>query len=134
MSTVNDEKILKLRKQIEEKESALKGTERFSPITTCSIELYGVRQNIQVLTIEQLEFLYVQLYLLKQGAMEVGYDLKISGFALDSWLKDVKSKIAVLSRNEEVAKLNRMKQQLESMLSDDKQKEMKIDEIADLLK
>ena len=45
----NDELILQLKKQIEDKKKALRATEKFTPITNCSIELDGVRQNIQVL-------------------------------------------------------------------------------------
>jgi len=57
----NDEKILALRKQIENKKEELKKAVRFNPITNCSIELGGTRYNINTLTQEQLVILLVEL-------------------------------------------------------------------------
>lgn len=131
----NDQRILELKKQIEIKKEKLGKSLRFSPVTNCSIELDGVRHNIQVLTKEQLVMLMVKLNSLLMSAkvLEVSEDFNISGYHVCDWISDIQSKIDILSRKDEERKLKAMEDKLLKLLSDGKKVELEIDEIASLL-
>ena len=136
MATVqNDEKILKLKEQIAQKKKQLDKSKRFSPITNCSIELDGVRSNIQILTKDQLIFLLVKLngYLMSAKALEIS-DFSIGGYRADEWMSDIQLRIDILNRKDDENKLKDMESKLDRMLSDEKKTELEISEIEDLLK
>lgn len=128
----NDTVILTLKKQIEEKKNALKTTERFSPVTNCSIELDGMRYNIQVLDKEQLISMLVRLNSYRLSAVDLGVlsEYKISGFTLDNWLKDLNAKLMNVNRKVEENRLKVMEDRLHNLLSNEKKIELEIDEIA----
>lgn len=134
--TKNDEKIMILKKQIEEKKEKLKKAEKFSPITNCSLEVDGVRHNINVLQKEQIVTLLVKLNTYAMSAKDLGIlsDYNISGFNVEDWLTDLKAKLDNLSRKEEEMKLKAMEGKLHQLLSNDKKVELEIEEIESLLK
>jgi transcriptional regulator of NAD metabolism len=136
MGNTNDQRILTLKKQIEEKKEKLGKSTKFVPVTNCSIELDGVRYNIQVLTKEQLIMLMVKLnsYLMSAKVLEVLDDFNISGYHVSDWISDIQAKIDVLSRKDEERKLKAMEDKLLKLLSDGKKVELEIDEIESLLK
>lgn len=136
MTQTNDEQILALKKKIEEKEKLLKETERFQPITNCSIDLDGVRSNIQVLDKFTLTALLLKLNVYKLSAEDLELDLNdvyFSGFRILDWISDVKSKLANLNRKEEKEKLAKLKSRLTSLLSKEKSVELEISDIASML-
>jgi hypothetical protein len=135
MSNSNDQRILTLKKQIEEKKDKLGKSTRFSPVTNCSIELDGVRHNIQVLNKEQLIMLMVKLnsYLMSAEVLEVLEDFNISGYHASDWISDIQSKIEVISRKDEEKQLKAMEDKLLKLLSDGKKVELEINEIESLL-
>lgn len=132
----NDVVILKLKEQIKEKKKLLETTKRFQPVTNCSIDIDGVRLNIQVLSKEQLVNLLVKLNIYKMSAKELELlnEFSISGFTVEDWMKDVQSKLMNLNRKEEENKLIAMENRLHNLLSGEKKVELEIQEIADLLK
>lgn len=136
MTTKNDELILQLKKQIDEKKKSLKATERFQPITNCSIELDGIRSNIQVLTKEQLISLLVKLNSYRKSADELGMlnEYSIGGYSVDDWISDVKSKYLNLNRKEEQENLRQKELRLTQLLSGEKKVELELEEIANSLK
>lgn len=126
----NDETILELKRKIAEKKKELKSSERFVPLTNCSIELDGVRSNIQVLTKEQLTMLLLKLTTYKLAMKEIMLEsFNISGFEIDDWIFDVKSKLATLTRKEEEQKLRQMEQKLHNLLSNDTKVELELQQI-----
>lgn len=126
----NDETILELKRKIAEKKKELKSSERFVPFTNCSIELDGVRSNIQVLTKEQLTMLLLKLTTYKLAMKEITLEsFNISGFEIDDWIFDVKSKLATLTRKEEEQKLRQMEQKLHNLLSNDTKVELELQQI-----
>lgn len=136
MATVqNDEKILKLKEQIAQKKKQLDKSKRFAPITNCSIELDGVRSNIQVLAKDQLVFLLVKLngYLMSAKALEIS-DFSICGYRVDEWMSDIQLRIDILNRKDDENKLKDMESKLDRLLSNEKKTELEINEIEDLLK
>ena len=132
----NDEKIIVLKKQIEEKKAKINKSQRFMPITNCSIEVDGVRHNIQVLTKDQIISLLVKLNSYAMSADELGIllDYNISGFNVMDWIKDLESKLEFLSRKEEENKLKVMESKLDQLLSNEKKTELELDEIENMLK
>lgn len=135
MTNTNDERILKLKMQIENKKNSLSSVARFSPITNCSIELDGERFNIQTLDQNMLITLLIKLNSYMVAAKEIGYENHCySGYPLQDWIEDVKSRLDIFSYREEQTKLKKMEDKLSKMLSDEKKTQLEIDEIEDMLK
>ena len=136
MSNINDQRILDLKKQIAAKKEKLGKSLRFAPVTNCSIEVEGVRHNIQVLQKEQLVYLMVKLnsYLLSAKDLGVEEEFTISGFLAQDWISDIQSRIEILSRKDEEKLLKAMEDKLTKLLSEKKKVELEIDEIESLLK
>jgi len=137
MNTVlNDSKIMTLKAQILEKRDKLDKSRKFIPVTNCSIEVNGIRSNIQVLMKEQLISLLVKLNSYKISAKELGLldEFMISGYKIEDWIIDVKSRLDVVSRKDEERNLKIMEDRLSKLLSNEKKVELEIDEIANILK
>ncbi|MGG1440867.1 hypothetical protein ABE354_02180 [Brevibacillus laterosporus] len=135
MTKTNDQKILELKKQIEEKKKKVGMSQKFTPVTNCSIELDGARYNIQVLQKEQIILLVVKLNAYALAAKELGLlgDYNISGFNVMDWLTDLKAKLDFVNRKEEEGKLKMMEAKLDQLLSNEKKVELEIDEIESML-
>lgn len=130
----NDERIMKLKQKIAEQKKQLKKSERFSPITNCSVELDGIRHNLNVLNKEKLIDLAVKLNVYQMSCDELGFgEYVISGYPVADWIEDIKSRLAILSRKEEENKLKAYEAQLHKLLSNDKKVELEIDAIANSL-
>lgn len=133
----NDQRILQLKKQIEEKKEQVGKSTRFTPLTNCSLELEGERYNINVLSREQLISLMIRLNMYKISASDLGIimaDVEFSGYDVLNWIADIKAKIEILSRKDEERNLKAMEEKLVKLLSDGKKVELELDEIASFLK
>lgn len=132
----NDSKIMTLKTQILEKRNKLDGIKKFSPITNCSIEVDGIRSNIQVLVREQLVTLLVKLncYRISAKDLELPDGFSVSGYRVEDWIADIKAKLDVVSRKDEERKLKSMEAKLDLLLSNDKKVELEINEIESMLK
>lgn len=136
MANNNDQKILELKKQIEEKKRKISKAQKFTPVTNCSIELDGTRYNIQVLAKDQIVALMVKLnaYAIAAKELELLNEYNISGYNVIDWINDLKAKLDFVCRKEEENKLKAMEAKLDRLLSDDKKVELEINEIESLLK
>lgn len=132
----NDQRILILKKQIESKKEKLNKSLRFSPITNCSIDVDGVRFNIQVLPRLELISLMVKLNSYMHSAIDLNVinEYTISGYKVEDWIEDIKSRIDILSHKDEEKKLKAMEDKLHKLLSDGKKVELEINEIESILK
>jgi hypothetical protein len=131
----NDEKIIKLKSQIEEKKSKLSKCEKFTPVTNCSLDLEGIRFNLNVQSKEQLTLLRIKLNCYLMSVKDLKLEgVTISGFAIEDWITDIKSKLSIISRKEEESKLKIMEDKLTELLSNDKKIELEIESIEQLLK
>jgi hypothetical protein len=131
----NDQRILQLKKQIEEKKEQLGKTTKFTPLTNCSLELEGERYNINVLQKEQLTILLLRLNMYRISAIDLSVNsVEISGYLLSEWISDIKAKIEILSRKDEERNLKAMEDKLVKLLSDGKKVELELNEIESLLK
>lgn len=132
----NDEKIIKLKQQIEEKRTKLGNLKRFTPITNCILELDGITTNIQILPKEKLALLLVKLNLYKMSIenLNMSFDkIIISGYDVRDWIMDILAKTDIIHYKEEEQKLKTMEDKLEKLLSNEKKTELAIDEIAKML-
>ena len=126
----SDNMVLELKQKIAQKEKVIQKASKFAPVTNCSLQFQGVTYNLHTLDKNTLHYLLVELNLLKDKSIELGYDLSFSGFSLNNWLEDLESKLANLNKNQEQNKLNKMKEQLEGLLSEDKKKELLLQQLA----
>lgn len=131
----NDDKILALKKQIEVKRATVGPAKRFSPLTSCSIELDGARYNLHTMHRESLIFLLCKLVALNDVAKNLGYDKQcmISGFPTGDWIADIQTKLEIMAQKDDLGKLKAMEAQLNKLLSADKKTELEIDNIAAML-
>lgn len=137
MANNNDQKILDLKKQIEEKKTKLDKLQRFTPITNCSIEIDGVtRTNIQTLDKDSIVRLMVKLQSYKTAAeaLDVSSQYILSGYKPEDWIKDLKQRLDILSRKDEETKLKLMEDKLQALLSSDMKVQLELSEIESLLK
>ena len=133
---INDSKIITLKNQISEKRKQIDKIKKFTPITNCSIEVDGIRSNIQVLVKEQLIALVVKLNSYVSSAKELDLldEYTISGYKAEDWIADIKSKLDIVSHKDEERKLKDMEEKLDRLLSNEKKTELEINEIENMLK
>ena len=132
----NDDRILELKKQIEEKKKLLadKNT-RFVPETNCVLVMNKNSTNLNVCSDEELKLLLISLNAYLMSAKNLGMDdFEISGYNATTWIKDVKSKLEISELKKQQSDLKAMEQKLDKLLSDDKKTELELDDIAALLK
>ena len=132
----NDEKIIKLKQQIEDKRTKLGNLKRFTPITNCILELDWITTNIQILPKEKLALLLIKLNLFKMSIENLNMSLGeiiINGYNIGDWMSDILTKIDIISYKEEEQKLKTMESKLVELLSKEKKTELAIDEIEKML-
>ncbi len=132
----NDDKIIALKKTIELRRESIGKPLRFTPKTSCVIELDGVRYNINVLQRDELILLACKLKSLSMAAdsLNVTDQLVISGFPITMWGEDIGNRIGVIDQKNTLTQLEVMEAQLDKLLSGDKRTELEIDAIAAMLK
>lgn len=128
----NDDKIMMLKKSIEAKKEEIGQIQRFSPITSCSIELDGTRYNLHSADRSSLILLLCKLHNLDTAAEALGYfnQCMIGGFSTCDWISDIQDRLAIIAQKEKLQQLKAMEAQLDKLLSDDKKTELEIESIA----
>ena len=130
----NDERVLQLKKVIEDKKAELKSVKRFIPLTNCVLDLEGQKYNLNVLQLENLRLLLVKLNMYLISAKDLGINLEIAGYNIEEWITDIKSKIKIFEYKKKESELKVLEAKLDKMLSDEKKTELELDEIAALSK
>lgn len=133
MATKNDERVLQLKQVIDKKKSELKGSKRFTPLTNCVLDLEEQKYNLNVLQLDDLQFLLVKLNMYLMSAKNLGICLEISGYNIEEWITDIKCKIEIFEYKKEEAELKALEVKLDKMLSNEKRTELELDEITTLL-
>lgn len=138
MSNQNDEMILKLKEKIESAKNKLSShPKNFVSETSCIFyESSFDKKNLRTMNEQQLNELYIRLNAYRMSAVNCGIlveDVIISGFSLDKWLHDIKSRLDEIKYREEESKLKEDEKLLDSLLSDDKRTEMMLKNIAERL-
>ena len=129
----NDERVLQLKKIIDDKKAELKSVKRFTPITNCVLDLEGQKYNLNVLQLADLKLLLVKLNMYLISAKDLGIKFEIAGYNIAEWITDIKSKIEIFEHKEKESELKALETKLDKMLSDEKKTELELDEIAALL-
>ena len=133
--TKNDERILKLKKEIEKKKEEIEKKDvRFIPKTNCILTLDGDTYNLHVCPVEKLKFLWVKLNMYFMSAKDLSLDFSVSGFPVSDWINDIKNRLSILEVKSEKENLRKMEEQLDKLLSSDKRTELELDRIEGLLK
>ena len=132
----NDDRILELKKQVEDKKKELASKKtRFVPITNCILEMDGMTLNLNVLSESALILLWIRLNTYRMSAADLGlHKFEISGYDLEDWIIDVKARLEVIATKREENNLKAMETKLDKLLSEDKKTELELDSIAELLK
>ena len=127
----NDTMILNLKKQVEDKKKLLKNNERFSPKTNCSLLLDNDRHNLNVIDKSTILLLLAKLQSLREGLNTLLPDEKlvISGYDVDLWIDDLKSRFNTLNRKLEEERLVVLEQKLHSLLTSDTKVELEIEDL-----
>jgi len=129
----NDQKILDLKKKIEEEKKALNEKTKFQPVTTCIIDLLGNKINLRTLSVSELQIVLTAVNALLKSADELGIDPDISGFDLEDWRYDITGILKQKEISDRKTVINKLEAKLQSMLSDEKKTELEIEEIAKML-
>lgn len=131
----NDDRVLQLKRIIDEKKENLKSCKKtFLPITNCIFDLDGQKYNLNVLQFDELQLLLVKLNMYLTSAVSLNISLMISGYSINDWIKDTNDKLDVLEFRKKETELKALENKLNKMLSDEKKTELELDEIAALLK
>lgn len=132
----NDDRILELKKQVEDKKKELTNKKtRFVPVTNCILEMDGMTLNLNVLSENALILLWIRLNAYRMSAADLGLDkFEISGYDLEDWITDVKARLEVIATKREENNLKAMEAKLDKLLSEDKKTELELDSIAELLR
>ena len=129
----NDERVLQLKKIIDDKKAELKAVKRFTPLTNCVLDLDGQKYNLNVLHMADLQLLLVKLNMYLMSANSLAINLEIAGYNIAEWIADIKSKIEIFEYKKKESELKALEAKLDKMLSDEKKTELELDEIAALL-
>ena len=132
MAKKNDDVILKLKRDIETKKKLIKSSERFTPVTNCSLVLDNERYNLNVLGKDQIIPLMVKLNSCAMSADALGLsaELQYSGFSVEDWMTDLNARWAIINRTNEEVRLKALESKLHNLLSIDKKVELEIADIA----
>lgn len=134
MANKNDDRIMDLKQRITAKTAELDDKpNKFVPITNCVLTLNRDTYNIRA---ESSVLLLAQLNAWRLSAIDLGIapeTIVISGFSLTDWITDVKACLDAMMTKAEKRRLDAMTKQLNALLSDDKQTELKIDDIEAML-
>lgn len=133
----NDERILELKKQIEDKKKDLGKQPRFSPITTCLFTYNGNKVNMHTLTsVKEINAMLVHFntYVMSANDLDIDCnDIVFDGFSVSDWMEDLTMKKEVIEYTAKKAQLTSLEKKLDKLLSDDKKTELEIDAIAGLI-
>lgn len=132
----NDEMILELKKQVEEKREKIAKCRTFVSISNCNLELDGQRFNLRTLKKEQVIHLLVKLNIYRDTSdkLNLTKDYVIGGYHINIWLTDLDNLLENLSIRDEENDLKDMETTLTELLSNDKKVEMQLEKIKNKLK
>jgi hypothetical protein len=134
MAENNDTLVILLTNKVNAKKEQLKAINNPKFITNCVLNLNGTSHNIKALSGEALVFLLLMVNELLMSAKDLGMTgVKLSGFTLEEWVSDLKTRQQVLSKQEEERKLKDLEAELQNLLSQEKKNELRLSQIKDLL-
>ena len=140
MVNKNDNRILELKKKIEQERATLKESNgRFQPITSCILEFAGQKYNLNAMSANDLLLLLGMLSVMEQVTTKVAEEMQfikpatVNGYLLTEWIVDVRKKLNQVLYREKKAKLNKLEKQLTDLLTGETQTKLKVDNLEDEL-
>ena len=130
----NDERILTLKKKIDEKKKNI-GSTKMVPHTNLVCEWRAEKKNLNVLDMNGLLLLLWEFSSFDKFCKDFGLPTpQISGYDISDWIVDIRHKIENITARKEEDELKSMEAKLNKLLSDDKKTELELDGIETLLK
>lgn len=137
----NDIKVLELKEQIKNKKDELSKIKKSSYLTNLTINIdipFSDKlwiKNLNTLSEDELKSLLVYLSLFSKEAELLSiWDIKVNWYVISDYISDIKSKLTELTTKQKMKQLKEMEDKLEKLLSEDKRKELEINELDNLLK
>lgn len=127
MAKKNDDVILQLKKQVNDKKKSIAKAQKFEPVTNLSLELFGQRYNLNVVDKNQLLLLKGTLSAIQSN---VETAIVIGGFTIFDWCIDLENKYNLLNVREEQERLKVLESKLHNLLSVDKKVELELATLA----
>lgn len=134
----NDDKILALKKQLEEKKSNIK-SDKVKMLTNGIFTFEGKQINLQTFNMDQrnnLIDLIVKITLLRDTAEKLGYidEYKIDRLPINDILSDLNSRMDYISVSVKLQEIKSIEAKLSTLLSADKRVELEIDSLDSIVK
>ena len=140
MLNKNDNRILELKKKIEQERATLKeSNSRFQPITSCILEFAGQKYNLNAMSANDLLLLLGTLSVMEQVTTKVAEEMQfikpatVNGYLLTEWIIDIRKKLDQVLYREKKAKLDQLEKQLTDLLTGETQTKLKVDNLEDEL-
>ena len=140
MVNKNDNRILELKKKIEQERATLKeSNSRFQPITSCILEFAGQKYNLNAMSANDLLLLLSLLSVIEQANTEIAEEMQFikpatgNGYSLAEWITDIRKKLDQVLYREKKAKLDKLEKQLTDLLTGETQTKLKVDNLEDEL-
>ena len=140
MVNKNDNRILELKKKIEQERATLKeSNSRFQPITSCILEFAGQKYNLNAMSANDLLLLLGTLSVMEQVTTKVAEETQfikpatVNGYLLAEWIIDIRKKLDQVLYREKKAKLDKLEKQLTDLLTGETQTKLKVDNLEDEL-
>lgn len=128
----NDERILELKKKIDEKRLEL-GSSKFIPVTNCNLIIGTERYNLHATQEDKLKELLIDFHVKNNAVKELELSYELCGYTLDEWIMDIKRRLVILNKAGEERKLKAMEDKLNVLLSEDKKVELELSNIENML-
>ena len=136
MVNKNDNRILELKKKIEQERATLKeSNSRFQPITSCILEFAGQKYNLNAMSANDLLLLLGTLSVMEQVTTKVAEEMQfikpatVNGYLLAEWIIDIRKKLDQVLYREKKAKLDKLEKQLTDLLTGETQTKLKVDNL-----
>ena len=136
MVNKNDNRILELKKKIEQERATLKeSNSRFQPITSCILEFAGQKYNLNAMSANDLLLLLGTLSVMEQVTTKVAEEMQfikpatVNGYLLTEWIIDIRKKLDQVLYREKKATLDKLEKQLTDLLTGETQTKLKVDNL-----
>ena len=136
MVNKNDNRILELKKKIEQERTTLKeNNSRFQPITSCILEFAGQKYNLNAMSANDLLLLLSLLSVIEQANTKITEEMQfikpatVNGYLLAEWIIDIRKKLDQVLYREKKAKLDKLEKQLTDLLTGETQTKLKVDNL-----
>lgn len=138
MTVKNDEKILELKKLIEQEKKKYSEQKRFNPETCCIFDLDGKRINLNTISvIDRLNELLIYFNMFRLSAIDLGLKpdiYKVNNFSVTQWMNDINKRIEYVKYKNHLNELEEKEKLLDKLLSEDKKTELELQNIENMLK